>query len=163
MISKFKALLTGRPAPVDAKTADQNSERLRVATSALLIEAASMDGHFDDDEQATVAALLKDHFELDAEDTDDLMEEGRKAVAHSGELYGFTRIIKDNFSEEERIRMIEMLWEVAYSDGELHHFEANLVRRVTGLLYVSDRESGEARKRVLTTMGLNDAPASKEL
>ena len=88
------------------------------------------------------------------------MEEGRKFVADSSDLYGFTRIIKDNFSEEERIRMIEMLWEVAYSDGERHHFEANLVRRVAGLIYVSDRESGEARKRVFKTLGLNEPPTS---
>jgi uncharacterized tellurite resistance protein B-like protein len=160
MISKLKALLTDRPGPDNAGTADPNSERLRVATSALLIEAASMDGHFDENEQRTIAALLKNHFELNAEDTDDLMEEGRKVVADSSDLYGFTRIIKDNFSEEERIRMIEMLWEVAYSDSELHHFEANFVRRVTGLIYVSDRESGEARKRVLTTLGLNEPPTS---
>jgi len=159
MISKFIALLTANPASSNAKS-DQNSERLRVATSAILIEAALLDGHFDEDEQATIAALLQNHFKLNTQDTSDLMEEGRKAIADSNELYGFTRIIKDHFSENERIRMIEMLWEVAYSDGQLHHFEANLVRRVAGLIYVSDRESGEARKRVLTALGLNDAPAS---
>ena len=159
MISKFIALLSNNV--VSSKmTSDQKLERLRVATSALLIEAALLDGHFGEDEQATIAALLQNHFELSAQDTSDLMDEGRKAVADSNELYGFTRIIKDHFSEDERIRMIEMLWEVAYSDGQLHHFEANLVRRVAGLVYVSDRESGDARKRVLTALGLNDAPAS---
>jgi len=50
--------------------------------------------------------------------------------------------------------VIEMLWEVAYADGQLHDYEANLLRRITGLLYVSDRESGEARKRVLARLGL---------
>jgi uncharacterized tellurite resistance protein B-like protein len=47
-----------------------------------------------------------------------------------------------------------MMWEVAYADGALHDYEASLLRRVTGLLYVSDRESGEARKRVLARLGL---------
>jgi uncharacterized tellurite resistance protein B-like protein len=47
-----------------------------------------------------------------------------------------------------------MLWEVAYADGTLHDYEASLLRRITGLLYVSDRESGEARKRVLARLGL---------
>jgi uncharacterized tellurite resistance protein B-like protein len=159
MISKFIALLTDN-ASSSHTDSDRTSERLRVATSALLIESALLDGHFDEGEQATIATLLQNHFELNAQDTNDLMEEGRKAIDDSSELYGFTRIIKDHFSEDERIRMIEMLWEVAYSDGQLHHFEANLVRRVAGLIYVSDRESGEARKRVLTALGLNDAPAS---
>ena len=157
MISKFIELLTGNSSQTESQS-NQCLDRLRVATSAVLIEAAYLDGHFGEDEQATIAALLQGHFKLTAQDTRDLMEEGCKAVTDSTELYGFTRIIKDHFSEEERIRMIEMLWEVAYSDGELHHFEANLVRRVAGLIYVSDRESGEARKRILAVLGLNGAP-----
>ncbi len=158
MISKFITMLTDKAPSPNAENS-QNTERLRVATSALLIEAALLDGHFDENEQVTIATLLQNHFELNAQDTSDLIEEGRRAVADSSGLYGFTRIIKDQFSEVERIRMIEMLWEVAYSDGELHHFEANLVRRVAGLVYISDRESGEARKRALKALALNDAPA----
>ena len=57
--------------------------------------------------------------------------------------------MRNHFSEEERVKMIEMLWEVVYADGDLDDFEANMMRSVTGLLYVSDRESGDARKRVL--------------
>ena len=71
-----------------------------------------------------------------------------------GEWHGFTRAIKDGFSHAERVQLIEMMWEVAYADGALHDYEASLLRRVTGLLYVSDRESGEARKRVLARLGL---------
>ena len=61
----------------------------------------------------------------------------------------------DFFEPEERIALIEMLWEVAYADGELHDYEASLIRRITGLLYVSDRDSGEARKRVRARLGLS--------
>ena len=57
--------------------------------------------------------------------------------------------MKDGFSHDERVRMIEMLWEVVLADDEIHDHEANLLRRVAGLIYVSDRESGDARKRVL--------------
>ena len=53
---------------------------------------------------------------------------------------------------EERIELIEMIWEVVYADGELHDYEANLLRRLGGLLYVSDRERGDARKRVLARL-----------
>ena len=56
--------------------------------------------------------------------------------------------------EEERIGVIEMLWEVAYADGELHDYEASLLRRVAGLLYVSDRANGEARLRVMAKLGI---------
>jgi uncharacterized tellurite resistance protein B-like protein len=52
--------------------------------------------------------------------------------------------------------MIEMLWEVVYADGELHDLEASLLRRVGGLLYVSDRDRGAARMRVLNRLGIAD-------
>ena len=69
----------------------------------------------------------------------------------------FTRVIKDRFSEDERVRMIEMLWTGAYADRRLHDYEASLVRRVAGLIYVADRDSGAARKRVLRRLGLANA------
>ena len=56
---------------------------------------------------------------------------------------------------EERVKIIEMLWEVAYADGVVHHYEANLIRRINGLLYVSDRDSGAARKRVAARLGIS--------
>jgi uncharacterized tellurite resistance protein B-like protein len=55
---------------------------------------------------------------------------------------------------EERVAIIEMLWEVVYADGTLHEYEASLLRRVCGLIYVTDQDSGTARKRVLEKMGL---------
>ena len=66
------------------------------------------------------------------------------------EMSRFTSLLRDQFDHEERIEMIEMLWHVVYVDGKIHDHEANLLRRVAGLLYVSDRESGEARKRVVS-------------
>lgn len=59
----------------------------------------------------------------------------------------FTRIVVENFTEAERIGVIEMLWEVAYADGELSGDEDALIRRVAGLIFVSDRDRGEARRR----------------
>jgi uncharacterized tellurite resistance protein B-like protein len=68
--------------------------------------------------------------------------------------HGFTTAIKDGFEPAERVELIEMLWEVVYADGQLHDYEASLLRRIAGLLYVSDRNSGEARKRVLARLGM---------
>jgi uncharacterized tellurite resistance protein B-like protein len=69
------------------------------------------------------------------------------------EFYTFTRTVKDAFEHEDRVEFMQMLWEVAYADGVLHDHEANLMRRVTGLMHVTDRESGEARKRALRQLG----------
>jgi uncharacterized tellurite resistance protein B-like protein len=158
MINKLKSLL-GRRQDKDTEIS-ADDETLKLATAALLLEAAHMDGHADDGEIATVTALLGEHFGLEPEEANELTEVAREAVAKSVELYGFTRIIKDSFNHEDRVRMIEMLWQVAYADGILHEFEANLVRRVCGLIYVPDRESGEARKRVIEQLDLNGSDVS---
>ncbi|MEG3619303.1 TerB family tellurite resistance protein [Magnetovibrio sp. PR-2] len=126
----------------------------QLAAAALLVEAAVMDGNFDDDERTVVLDLLKDRFELSGEDAHALTQQAETTVAESKELYTLTRTVKDAFDHEERVEMIEMLWTVSLADGVIHDYEANLVRRVSGLLYVSDRESGEARKRALTSVGI---------
>lgn len=155
MIKKLKALLASRQAKDTQVTAD--TDALKLASAALLMEAACMDGHADETEIATVTQLLAEHFELEPAEAEELTLAGQSAVADSVELYGFTRTIKDSFNHEDRVRMIEMLWQVAYADGILHDFEANLVRRICGLIYVPDRESGLARKRVLERLDLKRA------
>ena len=61
--------------------------------------------------------------------------------------------INDHYDHADRLAVMEMLWEVVYADGRLHAYEANLIRRVGGLLHITDRERGEARKRVLARVG----------
>jgi uncharacterized tellurite resistance protein B-like protein len=129
-------------------------DELQLAAAALMVEAATMDSTFDAEERARVARLIQDRFALSAGEASDLVGEAEQMAAASVEWHGFTRAIKDGFDHAERVQLIEMLWEVVYADGELHDYEASLLRRVTGLLYVSDRESGDARKRVLARLGL---------
>lgn len=155
MLDRIKALLSGG-GDTDSRTSKSHSvDELHLAAAALLVEAASRDGHFDEVEQQTVETLVRDHFDLDDDEAQDLITAAKDVVEESSQLYGFTRVVKDRFPHEERVRMIEMLWEVAYADGVLHDYEANLVRQVCGLIYVPDRESGMARKRVLARLGLN--------
>jgi len=144
MISRLKKLFTGAETPQTRKQDD-----LKLAAAALLVEAAVMDGTFADAERTVVTRLLQERFDLNTAEVDDLLAEAEAAIEQSSELYTLTRTIKDQFEHDERIGLIEMLWEVAYADGKLHDYESNLVRRLAGLLYISDRESGEARKRVL--------------
>jgi uncharacterized tellurite resistance protein B-like protein len=113
-----------------------------------------MDDEFDATERARIEALLAQRFRLDADEARELLALAERTAAESVEWQGFTRVIKERLAPAERIGIIEMLWEVVYADGRLHDYEASLLRRITGLLYVSDYESGEARKRVLARLGL---------
>jgi uncharacterized tellurite resistance protein B-like protein len=147
MLDRLKSLFAAPEA--EAGSGGHPIDELQLAAACLLVEAAHQDATFDDAERAMVDRLVRERFGLDAVEADALVAAADGAVSDAVELYGFTRRIKDVFDHDERVEMIEMLWQVAYADGALHDHEASLLRRVAGLLYVSDRESGEARKRVL--------------
>lgn len=115
-----------------------------------------MDETFDDSERSTIERLLTDRFNLTAGEVAKLVEEARTEVEGSNQLFGFTRIVADAFDNEQRVELMGMLWEVAYADGELHDLEASLMRRLAGLLHVSDRDSGRARQLARQRLGQSD-------
>ena len=135
---------------------DTVSEDPHLAAAALMVEAALMDETFDDDERARIVALLEDRFEIAAADAKTLVETASERVTDANHLFGFTRTVNQHFDHEQRVALMEMLWQVAYADGELDHYEANLMRRISGLIHVSDRESGDARKRAQASLGIGD-------
>lgn len=150
MIDRIKALIFGTEAEKNHALGDKNGgNELAIAAIALLIEAAVMDGDFDDKERRVIANLISSHFGLGNDETEALIDTGEKAAEQSSQLFAFASVIKQGFEVEDRIEMIEMLWNVACADGKVHDYEANLVRRVSGLIHVSDRESGQARKRAM--------------
>lgn len=149
MLDRLKSMFSSDAAESFAHGPDE----LQLAAAALLVEAARMDDDYDAGERALIGTLLRERFALDETDTEALLAAADAATEDLVEVYGFARRVKDAFTPEERIQMIEMLWEVVCADGEIHDHEANLLRRVAGLIYVSDRESGDARKRVLDRRG----------
>jgi|APTNR8051073442_1049403.scaffolds.fasta_scaffold03240_6 uncharacterized tellurite resistance protein B-like protein len=151
MLHRLRELLTGDRSGADVKSPD---EKLRLAAAALLVEAAAQDGRVEDVELASIRAILGAHFGLSDADAEELVDAGRDAAREATQLYGFVRAVNDAMAPDERVQIIEMLWQVAYADGELHDYEASLVRRVAGLLYVQDQDSGAARKRVLERLQL---------
>ena len=150
MLDHIKSLIFGAAAS-DIIPSDVD-DRVAVATAALLIETAVMDGEFDANERVTISRLLTERFGISENCVDTLLVETEQAVADAVELFSFTRVLRKNFNHADRVRMIEMMWEVVYADGVMHDYEANLIRRATGLLHVNDHESGEARKRVLENL-----------
>ena len=146
MIDRIKILLRG----VEPNgTAQTEPDAPKLAAAALLVEAACMDGHFDGDERDAVCAALGAHFGLSESEAETLIEDAEAAHHEATDLHRFTRTINDRYEHGDRLAVMEMLWEVVYADGRLHAYEANLIRRVGGLLHITDRERGEARKRVL--------------
>mgnify|MGYP003956313213 FL=1 len=144
MIDAFKNIFKDKG--VEIKKTD---EEFQIACVAILCEAASMDGTFDEKEKLLILNLIQKQFSLDKDSTLSLYEEARTLAEDSSELYGFTKVLKNSWNLDKKIRMLEMLWEVAYVDGELDPAEDMLIRRIAGLIHVEDRDRVLAKQRVL--------------
>ena len=144
MFASFKNIF--KNTDVDSK--DSNDD-YKIACVAILCEAAAMDGVFDEKEKSLILVLIQKQFNLDVEQANKVFSEGQQLAENATQLYGFTRVIKESWGLEKRIRLLEMLWELAYVDGELNAAEDMLIRRIAGLIHVEDRERMEAKQKVL--------------
>jgi uncharacterized tellurite resistance protein B-like protein len=120
----------------------------RLAAAALLVHAAAIDGSVSDAERAKLHGLIKQCFNLDDAATDELVAEATAAEQKAVDLYHFTARLNRSLDEAGRARMVEMMWEIAYTDGVVTEFEDNLIWRAADLLGVSQSERIALRERV---------------
>lgn len=154
MLNRIKAFIADIEGRSQDDAARGKADELQIAAAALLIEAAEMDDRLLESELAKIKDLVKQRFALSDEEAETLLEVARERAEDSTQLFGFTRVVNERFSYEERVELMEMLWQVVYVDGRLDDLEASLMRRIAGLIYVPDQESGEARKRALARLGI---------
>jgi uncharacterized tellurite resistance protein B-like protein len=125
----------------------------RLAAAALLVHAAAIDGVISDIERERLHAVIKRWFDLDDAATDELLSAATTAEQESIDLYHFTSLLGRSLDEEGRLRVVEMMWEIAFADGRVTEFEDNLIWRAADLLGVSTRERVELRQRVAAQRG----------
>ncbi len=115
----------------------------------LMIEAANSDGNIDNIEIEKINNSLITTFKEDEKQVHSVLEMAVKNKNNSKSLFFYTSKINKNYSYEKKLLLIEILWEVVLSDGQIHDYETSIIRRLAGLLYISDVDSGNARKRAL--------------
>jgi len=152
MLNRIRKFLTA-PEPKMTRRDD-----LQIAVAVLLVEAARMDDEFSGSERAAIERLLAGKFKLSPGETRQLLGIAETTAEKSHQLHPFTRLAVERMGRERRLRLIEMLWEVAYSDGSLDAQEDHLLRRVGGLIHVSDADRVAARQRVLERLARGNAP-----
>jgi uncharacterized tellurite resistance protein B-like protein len=144
----FQQLLRTLSAPHPKPPTD-----LRLAVAVLLIEAAYRDDFFKPEERDVILRLLQHKFALTAEEASSLVRAAEDACRHSVQLHPWTSVVSEQMTEADRINLVEMMWEVAYADGVLDPEEDALIRRMVGLIHITDRDRMLARKRVLERTG----------
>ena len=148
MLDRFKNFFEAKKAAGDGEAGVHTPDEFHLAAAVLLVYAATADAEFGVAERERIEWLCEHRFELQRDEAHALIEEAEQRVDSSVQLLGFTRTIKDGFSYQERVHLIEMLWEVVYADELVESHEASLMRQIAGLIYVDDRDSGLARSRV---------------
>ena len=127
---------------------DNNNKDLELLCG-LMIEAAYTDGQIDASELNKIKLTLINIFSEDPKEVNLVLKKAEENKNNSKSLHHYTSFINKNFDDKKKILLIEILWEIVLSDGEVHDFESNLIRRLAGLLYISDVDSGNAKKRAL--------------
>ena len=115
--------------------------------SGLMIEAANTDGEITQEELNKISHSLIHIFKEDPKIVEESLTKALENKDNSRSLYFYTSKLNKSYSDEKKIQLIEVLWEIILADNELHDFETNLIRRLAGLLYISDVECGNAKIR----------------
>jgi len=127
---------------------DDSDYQLKIATAALLLEMASADFDVQESELSAVANSIQQYFCLSRDETDELLTLAAAEAEQSTSDYHFTKLINNGFSAEQKVKIIEHMWEVAYADDHLQKYEEALVRKISDLIYVPHSAFIAAKHRV---------------
>ena len=133
------------------KQKKENSNYKNILITALLIHAAKIDENYTEIEKKIIIKAIMQLNEINFDEAEKLLKLAEKKEEESNQIVEFTREIK-KYPMEFRLKIIEMLWKIVYSDGSSDSYESNLIRRVCGLLYVPDKESGEIKLKVKNSL-----------
>ena len=137
MIKRLFAQVVDSISATDAVTAEDREATLRLATAVLMIDVARADFVFDESEFDQVLKLVEAHFRLTAEQAAELVVEASGKAEDLVDIHEFTKLLHDYLTEDEKARIVSLLWQIAYADGRLHKYEDSLVLKISDLLYVS--------------------------
>jgi uncharacterized tellurite resistance protein B-like protein len=145
MLDALKRLFENRPAADEAPA--EREHGLRLATAALLFEVVRADGEVHDDERRLLRTAVQSTFELPAAELDALLAEAEASADRAVSLYEFTRVLDTSWPPEQKKRVVELLWLVAFADARKDPLEEHLVRKIAGLLHVPHPDFIDAKQR----------------
>ena len=123
-----------------------NKNNFETKICALLIHAAKIDEEYTDKEEKIIEKTLIE-LGLEKENTSKIIKEAKKIEENSNQILDFTREVK-NLSEKDKIKIVESLWSIIYSNKDADIYETNLMRRLAGLLYIDNKTMGDIKERI---------------
>lgn len=146
-------------------TEESSGNRIALATAALLFELMKTDSHIDQRESAALLAVLKQTFQLDEHELAQIIALAEQESHQSTSLYEFTSLVNEGYSYEQRVRLLENLWRVAFADSNVDRYEEHLIRKIADLIYVNHsdfiRTKLKVRDSLATSQANQDQKSSK--
>jgi len=129
------------------KKENESQNNKNVLIIALLIHAAKIDENYTENEKKIIKKVIIDLNKISSNQADELLKLAEKKEEESNQIIEFTKEIK-KYSMEFRLKIVEIIWKIVYSDGTSDDYESNLIRRICGLLYISDKDNGIIKTKV---------------
>lgn len=139
MLRKIQNFFDERLLPGSVSGDSDTEHVLRLAIGALLLEMTHMDGEVWPEQRKAVETAVLDHFDLEEEEAEELLALAEAERAESTDYFQFTSLINDAYTQDEKIRLVELLWHIAYANESLHKYEEHMVRKIADLLHVSHK------------------------
>ena len=129
------------------KNVEKNQDNKNVLIIALLIHAAKIDENYTENEKKIIKKVIIDLNKIDSDQADKLLKLAEKKEEESNQIIEFTKEIK-KYPVDFKLKIVEIIWKIVYSDGTSDDYESNLIRRICGLLYISDKDNGIIKMKV---------------
>ncbi len=134
MLQRLEKFFKEQLQPASDKSTEEQEAKIRIATAVLFLEMAFADFEIDPQEEREITHSLQTLFSLEAAQVDRLLQEAKHKRSEAHDIYRFTNLLKEAYSREERIRILEMLWLLIFADGRVDKYEDALIRKITTLL-----------------------------
>ena len=137
-----------------------NTQKLQLAAAALMFEVIASDGVIENSELEALRLILGQQFDLSAEQIDELYADAQRCAKDATDLHKFTRTICDNWDNEQRLKLLENMWQLSLADDSIDTHERHLVRKVGGLLHLTEAQIIRSRENARLMLQNAAAPES---
>ncbi len=144
MISRIRIFLQS----LQVESIEKPVLSIEIATAVLLFEVIKADHKIEADEKQKMTEILQSQFPLSDEEIEDIVELAQTESDNANDFYQYTSLINDNYTLDERIHIVELLWQLAYADGHLDVIEEHIIRRIADLLHLRHQEFIQCKIKV---------------
>jgi uncharacterized tellurite resistance protein B-like protein len=154
MVSVIKQFFEKYIKPTPDNLNKMSEHSLQIATVALLIEMMRADAKIAEDERRAVMKTIMKRFHLTEEESSDIIQLSEEKIREATGYYEFTSLMNKGYTYDQKVKVIENLWEIAFTDKSLDKYEEYMVRKIADLIYVEHKDFIEAKLRVKKKLGL---------